>query len=393
KKDFASALRYFEQAKTAGLDTPAVCYNLGATLYNLGRYEEAENTFRDCSRDPAWAALAYYNAGLAAYRRGRYTTAADYFDRSARLADSDEVLGLARAMLARTNPAALRRAAGSFALNFGYNDNVTLAANGQTLQASNQSDQFAELFASTSGLWGEGSHARRWEASIYDLTYAHLKSNSITQLSLGAAQPLAFAQWHTDVAIQWEYVLRDRQRFQQIASARVDSRRDWASHRDVHVSVEISAINALDPNFEFLDGSRRRLTASTTQPLGIGWARIGATLERNDRDDLSTTPEFFSFSPKRASVWLKGSWPLGAYWQLEPTLRYTQSHYADPDRRASGVVARREDDERQMVLRVKYRVSAAWRAVAEYSFVDNRSNVPEFSYLQRVASVGFARPF
>lgn len=393
KKDFASALHYFEQAKTAGLETPAVHYNLGATFYKLGRYKESENAFLVCSHDPAWAALAYYNAGLAAYRRGQRATAGEYFDRASRLSDNDELLGLALTMLERTNPTALRRATGAFAFNLGYNDNVTLAASGQTLRASNQSDQFAEMFAFATGFWTEGANAPRWEASLYDLTYAHLKDNSITELSLGAAQPLALTQWHTEVALQWEFVLRDWQRFQQIASVRLDSVRDWPNRREVRVSIEFSAINALDPNFEFLDGSQQRLSVSTSQPLGIGWLRVGATLERNDREDLATTTEFFSFSPKRTGVWLKGSWPLGAHWQLEPTMRYTQSRYADPDRRASGVVATREDDERQVVLRMKYQLTAAWRVVGEYSFIDNRSNFPELSYSQRVASVGVTRPF
>lgn len=393
KRNFASALQYFEHAKAAGLDTPAVHYNLGATLYKLGRYQKAENAFRDCARDPAWTALAYYNAGLAAHQRGQRAAAAEYFDRASRLADNREIQALALAMLERLDPDAARRATGAFAFSLGYNDNVTLAADSQTLRTSNRSDAFAELFASATGRWSADSNALRWDASLYDLTYTHLKEDSVTAFTLGAAQPMRLGPWHTEIAARWEYLLRDQQRFQQTTSIRIDGVRDWPDHRDMRLSLEISTIDALDSNFEFLGGWQQRLSASGSQPLGAARVRIGATLERNRRDDLATASEFFSFSPERASIWLKSSWPLGAYWHLEPTARYTQSRYADPDRRADGVVATREDSGRELVLCLRYRLTAAWKAVAEYSFVDNRSNFPEFSYSQRIASLGLARPF
>jgi tetratricopeptide (TPR) repeat protein len=391
--NFASALQYFQQAQIAGLDLPTLHYNLGVSLYKLGRYADAEAEFRACARDPAWAALANYNAGLAAYQRGQRATAAEYFDRAWRTADSEEVQALALTMLERTDPIASRRARGTLELNLGHNDNVTLVADNQTLQASNKSDQFVELFASATGQWTEGSNTPRWDASLYHLGYAHLTDNNVTDLLLGADQPVAIGQWRTDFAAQWDYALRDGQRFQQIASARVETVRELSNRGDLRASLRASAIHALDPNFAFLDGSRQEFGVSLMQPAASGQMRLGVALERNNREDLTTTSEFFSFSPTRHSLWLKGSWPLATYWRLEPTARYTRSRYADPDRRASGLVETREDNERQLALRARYRLTPVWQLVGEYSYTDNRSNFSEFAYSQHVTSIGISRPF
>ena len=391
--DFASALRYFQQAQSVGLHQPALYYNLGVSLYKLGRYAEAEDAFRTCARDRAWASLASYNAGLSAYRRGRRAAAAEYFERAYLTADSDKVRALALTMLERSDPVAGRRGHGTLALNFGYNDNVTLAAAGQTLQASSESDRFSELIASATGRWRQSAQALRWDTTLYDLRYPRLTDNTITSVALGVSKPTTIAPWFTAIGAQWEDVLRDGQRFQQITSLRLVAVRDRPQGRDLRLSLQLSHIDALDDNFAFLDGSQQQFNVSVAQPLAGGQTRLGVVLERNDRADLATTNEFFSFSPSRYGLWFRGSWPLGAYWRLEPGGRYTHSRYADADRRASGVVATREDDERELALRARYRLTAVWRLLGEFSYVDNRSNFTEFAYTQRVVWIGASRSF
>src|SRR5205823_3793992 len=69
--DYRAALQSFLDARRAGLDTPALRYNLGATYYRLARYTEAEQEFEALARDPQWAPLAHYNLGLTAQHMGR----------------------------------------------------------------------------------------------------------------------------------------------------------------------------------------------------------------------------------------------------------------------------------------------------------------------------------
>lgn len=391
RSDFESAVRYFREARSAGVDLPTLYYNLGASLYKLGRFAEAERAFRTCAHDPAWAALGYYNAGLSSYRHGQRTVAAGYFDRAWRIADNDDLRALALTMLERTNPPAARRARGAITLNVGYNDNVTLTADSQTLQTTSEADNFSEILANATGRWDKDT--LRWNASLYDLRYATLHDNNITSIALGVGKPLQIAPWHTDLSARWEYALRDGHQFQEITALRFDAVRDRPDRGDLHFDVKLSAVDTLDRNFAFLDGSRQQIDISLGQRLAKGRTRFGVALERSDRADLATANEFFSFSRVRYGLWFAGRWPLNGYWQLEPMVSYARSRYADPDRRASGVVATREDKERQLSLRTTYKLAAAWRMHGELSYIRNDSNFTEFSYSQRAVWIGAKRRF
>src|SRR5258708_10222243 len=82
--DYPAALQSFLDAQRAGLDTPGLHYNLGATYYRLDRYAEAEHEFQVLVRDPGWAALAHYNLGLIAQRMGRPQQAIEHFEQAHR---------------------------------------------------------------------------------------------------------------------------------------------------------------------------------------------------------------------------------------------------------------------------------------------------------------------
>ncbi|HKC53415.1 MAG TPA: tetratricopeptide repeat protein, partial [Burkholderiales bacterium] len=82
--DYQAALRSFLDALRAGLDTPGLRYDLGATYYRLGRYAEAEREFQALAPDPNWAPLARYNLGLTAQRAGRPQQAIEYFEQAYR---------------------------------------------------------------------------------------------------------------------------------------------------------------------------------------------------------------------------------------------------------------------------------------------------------------------
>src|SRR5207253_10419661 len=84
--DYAVALQLFLDARAAGLDTPGLRYDLGATYYRLGRYAEAEREVQALVPDPQWAPLADYNLGLTAQRAGRPQRAIEYFERAYRTA-------------------------------------------------------------------------------------------------------------------------------------------------------------------------------------------------------------------------------------------------------------------------------------------------------------------
>lgn len=391
--DFEAARALFEQARAAGLDRSALHYNYGSTLYKLGRYAEAQTAFAVCARDPAWAALAHYNMGLAALQQGERAEAAEYFAQAWRHTNDTKLAALAQTMLERVDPLARWYPRGTFSFSLGHDSNVLLSDQTQSIPASGKSDTFTESLASVGARLGRAPGAPRWEAAIYDLRYSSLKEFGITQVLAGLHIPWRPGSWYNEAGGQGLYILRDGDAFQQIVSLKASATREWTNQRSLRFDLGYDGIEALDNNFEFLDGQKVDIGATASQPAGDGWVYYGATLERHNRKDLSVGGEFFSYSPSRAVLWLKGSWGLGARWRLEPMLRSQFSRYNDEDRRSSGLVQTREDREWQAGVLVRYRLTATWQLTGEYIYSSSHSNFDEYSYTRQQFMIGVTRPF
>ena len=64
KQQYQVALKAFVQAKSAGLDSPELHYNLGVVYYKLERFDKAASNFKRLIQNPEYSAVAFYNLGL-----------------------------------------------------------------------------------------------------------------------------------------------------------------------------------------------------------------------------------------------------------------------------------------------------------------------------------------
>lgn len=388
--DFSAAADYFRQALAAGLDTSPLRYNLGASLYKLGRYRDAEDTFRALARDPAWSGLAYYNMALAAYARDARALARTYAEDARRDAEAGEVRALAAALLERLG-AGRRSGRALVQLHLGHDSNVTLTADDQTLAATRRSDSFLQLQAMADGHFALAGETWRWDASLYSLDYRELSENDINKLQLGVSRPARYGDWRWEAGARLQYLWLDGHGLQQVATLRLEGTHPLGSEHELRAAARVSAIDTVDAAFDFLRGAREQLDISLGQSVAGGWVTTGVSWERNDRADLAMDPDFFSFSPTRQGAWLAGTWPALEAWRLEPFARYYHSRYADPELRAGEPARTRADDQMELSLRLRLRFAATWQLLLEYSYLDNDSNFAEFTYTQRLVLLGIAR--
>src|SRR5712691_3800809 len=130
--NYQGALQSFLDARQAGLDTPGLRYDLGATYYRLGRYAEADLEFQALARDPGWAPLAHYNLGLTAQRMGRERQATEHFEQARRATTDPNLRALAATALERLGRAPAPRTSAVISLAGGYDSNVTLSQDAAT---------------------------------------------------------------------------------------------------------------------------------------------------------------------------------------------------------------------------------------------------------------------
>ena len=98
QKDYQKALELYQEAQTHNPDSDTLAYNLGNTMYRLGRYQEAGKLYNRIleNKNPVLSADSYYNMGNTLYQMGRatddqqnYSQAVEAFKQAVRLDPED----------------------------------------------------------------------------------------------------------------------------------------------------------------------------------------------------------------------------------------------------------------------------------------------------------------
>jgi tetratricopeptide (TPR) repeat protein len=294
--DYRQAIRHFRAARDAGLDTPALTYNLGVSHYRLGQYDRAAEAFRRLARDPTNRGLANYNLGLVAQARDRPGRAIRYF-RSA-LADpgSESVRRLARQRLAElepgpdSDPSFLLLASASL----GYDDNVLLSPD--TVQDTTDADDgFLELLAvGNAQLSGDAGHGVQLKASLLATDYLELNRFDQLALRVGPEWDRRWQGWAVDLSAYADLVTLDRSLFETLVTGALEGRRPLGGATGLQLRLAVSRIEAEAP-YAYLSGWRQRAGAEL-QWDGPLQAEAGYELTRNERKDLRTATGFTSAS-------------------------------------------------------------------------------------------------
>jgi tetratricopeptide (TPR) repeat protein len=193
--DHAAALRSFLAARQAGLDAPALRYNLGVTYYRLQRYAEAETEFQVLSHEPRWAALAHYNLGLTAQRLGKAQEARTYFETAQRSAAEPNLRALAGVALERLAGVSPLRTGLLFSLAGGYDSSAVLPADAASLGIEGGGhDYFAEANAvATRRLSGSAAEGWNGYGALVLRKYADLSQFDLLGWQAGASRDTATA--------------------------------------------------------------------------------------------------------------------------------------------------------------------------------------------------------
>jgi tetratricopeptide (TPR) repeat protein len=376
--NYQGALQSFLDARQAGLDTPGLRYDLGATYYRLGRYAEAEPEFQALARDLGWAPLAHYNLGLTAQRMGRERQATEHFEQAHRTTTDPNLRALAATALERLGRAAPRTSA-LVSVAGGYDSNVALSQDAVTVGSSHQSDSFVETLAAASRGLTENT-ARGWVAhgGLVVRKYTDLDQFDLTGLRAGLSYETDSGPLQTSVGGYFDTVYIGGNRLERVAMADAQARIRLDAGRELRARYQLGRI-AGGGGFEYLDGWQQRLSADAGFALGSAFVRAGYQLELNDRRDLQQQADFFSASPTRHSLFATVALSDVGGWQSEARGEYRVSRYRDPDRQ-SGLEVRRKDDRYGFALRASRSLSALWRAFVDTSYYRNQSNLNPYDY-------------
>lgn len=398
---YGDALSFFKQALSAGMDTPNLRYNLGASYYKTARYEAAEAQFQKLAQLPDWKPLALYNLGLTAEARGDREAAYHYYTSAFTAADPDSGI-YQRAALKRRElgPAAadesVRRWYGLISISAGYDDNAVMAPDNNLSRVSKKSDVFTDLYAFGGRyLRGDYSDGLRVDAAGYARFYADVRDYNFGMLFAGATRDKRYDKWHTRAGFG---VYAD---FVEDGFYAATPTLQLALDRTIN-DLRLRFTNALgwieaENDYDYLTGIRNRTAVELRSPLKNGNIYSGYEAEYNNRADLKEGGYFFSYSPLRHKVYAGITYPVARQWHFHLRGEFRRSLYPDANREFAAEAAmvryKREDDRFVLSLQGEYRVADRFDIFAEYRLTDNDSNAAAYTYTTHQVQLGCRKTF
>ncbi|WP_303905341.1 tetratricopeptide repeat protein [Thiohalomonas denitrificans] len=387
KKDYEEARAAFERARQAGLDTPALWYNLGVTEYQLGHYATAQRAFVRAAADPRWAQLASYNLGLVALQQKRPDAAAQQF-RKAQTGSNTKLAALATTRLEQLSPAPKGETLATASLALGYDDNVIDPA---LLTPRQESDSFIELFGSLSHTTREKKQWRL-DASAYLSDYQSIDAYDLGALLAGISRLKPIGAWRAEAGLFGEYSQLGGDPYLGRGRLQFQGRRSFEDLR-LRLRYRFDQYTALDTAFNHLEGSRQQADVQGIWPAGKARLSIRYTLELNDRNDLATATTFTSYSPVRNTLRAGIDRPIGTDWRASAKVKFRNSHYDDTDVLLDSTRINREDDLTEAELHLQRALDKRWALYGTYIHSDNQSNIASYSYERNLFMAGVSGSF
>lgn len=404
--DYEAAIDHFLATHAEVTDSMLLHYNLGVSYYKLGRYHEAGASFLRVTADPELAALGYYNLALVYAHLDQPEQVIAWLQRAIETADNPKLSALAQTMLAQytagedvVNSAVLPASditppaspwSGFIAVETGYDDNVILLSDSQTLLTSKQDDLFLDTFAYIRRQFRETDSGLQasLEGTAYAIKYQEIVGYDIDSLSLGGVLGKNILGWAAASGVHLTYALLEGNDFTFEPQISVSAHRWLVPDRSqLRLRFEVARIDSRDPLYNYLEGWRYRTDARMTWMRGGRRFHAMYQFEANHREELET-PLFTSYSPIRNSLRLGADIPVRGPFDAAIEVQYHHSHFLNPNELAGGGTLTRSDDRLGAVVRITRRFGGETELSLEYRRNDNNSNIDDYDYTQYIVVLG-----
>jgi len=383
REQYSVALAGFEAARTAGMQGPAIEYNIAVCHYKLGQYVLAEAAFADIAgRYPAMRHLASYNRGLALLKLDREVAAREAFEQARSSADSS-ISALASAMLNRVsgevqNAARPREWFKLIDLAVGHDDNVALLEQANLPAGLSTDSPYMELLAQLSGP-SSASSPWRLDASAYFVKYSDASAFDQNALRLGATHRFDWRGWRVESGPFLSRTSLDGDGFERRLGASLRMRRPIAEALDLTLLAGYEDIDDLESRFAFVAGSRVFARAGLHRPTEAGSWSFDYRYESNDRAAATVAPERHGLSVLYRRR-------LSSGWSGEAGYAYRSSRYED-------LATPRDEDWSSVSVTVIRELASGWQLLLRHESSDNDSNDALYAYDRQRLAVSIGKVF
>jgi len=380
--DFQVALRHFEAEIHAGLDGPAVHYNVAVCHFKLAQFEQSRASFQlIANRYPNMRGLAEYNLGLIDRRENDAKAAADHFLKAYELSpDNQKLRILASARLREVEPE-LRlpsKWTGALGMRAGFDTNVALRDETGLPSTVTTDSPFADFFASIEGPHDGGSDFR-FDGSIYVIRNFNADDFDQAEIYAGAMYDWRPGEWRLQMGLHGSAGTLGGDSFDRKAGGNFRAVRYLSENAEFDISFIYDDVQESNSRFAGIAGSRQQVQGRYRWYSGGRRFVLRYRLEKNDRLDPQVSPE-------RTSLSADYRYQPDTGWGYEAGLSYRTSRFDQ-------LAEQRDEDLATVNLGVTRSLGREWLLLAEYQYSNNDSSDPVFSYDRSVLSVGAMKLF
>lgn len=380
--NYESALQHFEADIRAGLDGPAVHYNVAVCHFKLQQFEQSRNSFQLISRRyPKMRGLAEYNLGLIARRRNDPESAVSHFLRAYELSPKDRKLRILASNVIRELEPEIRSASswtGALGMRAGYDSNIALRDETGLPSASSSDSPFMDFFASIKGPYN-GVSGFRFDGSVYVIRNFDADEFDQAELYGGAMYDWRSREWRLQAGVHASAGALGGDSFDRKAGADLQALRYLNESSDIGISYKYDDIQDADTRFAGIAGTRHQIRGRYRWYSAERRFILRYRQEENSRVDPQV-------SPKRKSVSADYRFSPEKGWGYEAGLSYRTSRYDE-------LAVLRDEDLVTANLAVTRSIGREWLLLVDYQFSNNDSSDPVFSYDRNVLTVGVMKVF
>lgn len=381
--NYEQALQLFLKAKSLGMEKGSLYYNVGVCYYKLSLFDEAEQAFRKTASFPEMAPLAYYNLGIIALKQSEQEKAEYWLMQSYNKTDDEKLRLLAKTALNRIDKKEdLSLWERYLSMGLGYDDNVELYINSETLESSDQGDNFIDFFLFLRRPLS-GSTATTgpvFQSSLSYLKYFELNEYDIGNINLGLMYRNKVQNIQLESGGEYSFTLIDGDSYEQSPGFKIQAIYPVNTSHAFRFRYRLNYLDIIDSEYDYLSGWRHRASAEISRRVSQYKAHLAYTLELNDRDDENYSPTRHTFA---AGLILRHFENVDISFFISHRESCYDIEYAKD----------REDDRIDTSINLTYFFRDGWEVSGKYQHIDNDSNYSSYDFTRNVITFSVARFF